>query len=79
MNNPIGIHARGDKGGQLRVEVLAAAADPSVADGYRHTEHCLIAYRHRGFETRGARQETRHRHLGLRDGGVLVRRLSRFF
>lgn len=56
------VDTSGGECGELGVEVLAGGADP-CADR-RHTDHCLIAQRRWGFETRAARQETRQLDLG---------------
>jgi len=55
------IKAGGSQRGQLGVEVLAGGADSCVAENRTHTGHRLISDRHREFDTRGVRQETRQR------------------
>src|SRR5271166_1972309 len=76
--HPIALDAGGGQRRELRVEVLAGGADPCVAEDRCHTHDRLIAHRQWGFETRRVRQETRHRHLRLRGGGVGAARVVSF-
>ena len=58
--DPGRVDACGRQSGALGGEVLSGSADAGVAEDCGHNRHCLTARRHRGFETRGVRQEMRH-------------------